>query len=380
MGCSGCGDVQSWEGGAGSCRTGGDVGGGLRDGHDLLPGLVEGQLGFESLRVGDDIEASYGRACAKLGEPEGRRLLGRVVQVDRSLPVVCTPEGSCRAEHAARLIKRTDKTAAVGDWVVLDVPPAHENAVISRILPRKNLLSRPDRGRKGGIQVLAANIDMVFVVFPMATAAANLENLERQLVLTFQSGAEPAIVLSKSDEVGDPGERQGILESVDGIACGIPVISESTQTGEGVEELGALVPAGEVAAMLGKSGVGKSSLLNAIVGGELQRTGSIRESDGAGRHTTIARRMVLLPRGGLLIDSPGLRSFRLTESLEGVDRAFPDIVELSVGCRFRDCTHTREPGCAVIAAVESGELPARRLRSYVQIAGEVRAEVERNRY
>lgn len=333
---------------------------------------------FASLRVPSEVEGRFEKACREVPPIDGKRVLGRVVQLDRSLPLVCAEDGCFRAEHSARLVKGSSDLAAIGDWVVLDIPSGHQNAVISNVLPRKNLLSRPDKGRPGRRQVLAANIDTVFIVLPTATAAQSLDHLERQLVMAFQSGAVPAIVLSKADEV-DGHDLPNILEAVFASSCRVPVIVESTVTGEGVDELPSHVERGKTAVLLGKSGVGKSSLLNALLGDDVQRTGEVRAKDGKGRHTTISRKMVLLPGGGLLIDSPGLRSFSLTGSRAGVETAFADIVELASQCRFRNCRHAGEPGCEVAAAVSRGELDQRRLDSYLSIFDEVEREGEGRR-
>ncbi len=331
---------------------------------------MAGVPSFESLHVPAEVESDFEAACAGLAPVEGERVLGRVVQLDRSLPLVCVEGGSYRAEHTAKLVKGSETLAAIGDWVVVDFPEGHENAVISAVLPRRNMLSRPDKGRKGRQQVLAANIDTVFVVLPAPEALASLSHLERQLTMAYQSGADPVVVLSKADKLPE-GQLPEVLAAVARSACDVPVIAESAATGEGVEQLASHVERGHVAALLGKSGVGKSSLLNAMLGDDLQRTGEVREKDGKGRHTTISRRMVVLPGGGLLIDSPGLRSFLLTGSRTGVEMAFPDIQELAACCKFRDCRHSGEPGCEVAAAVRSGELTQRRVDSYLSILSEV---------
>ena len=346
---------------------------------------------YDSLCLTSKIQEDYLCTTKTLEPTDCKRTLGRVVQLDRSLPLVCVEDGLFRAEHATKLIKSKSSLATVGDWVIVDFPDVHQNAVISAILPRKNSLERPSKSRKGQKQVLAANIDIVFIVVVAAQAADELDHLERQLVMSYQSGAVPVIVLSKADDIAKDdiasndragtvnndrakttyNDRAKILSIVSKSACEVPVILESAQTGEGIDELISQVPKGKLAVLLGKSGVGKSSLINAMLGDSVRRTGEVRAKDNQGRHTTIARTMVLLPNGGLLIDSPGLRSFKLTNSSTGIEMAFPDIIELSNQCKFRDCAHTKEPGCAVNEAVASGILSKRRLNSYLSISSDV---------
>ncbi|MDR3687646.1 MAG: ribosome small subunit-dependent GTPase A [Coriobacteriia bacterium] len=294
----------------------------------------------------------------------------RVVRVDREFPMVATAGGLVRAEPAVHLVKTrgTGSRAVVGDWVALSRPEGHDLAIIEAILPRKTAFTRKDPGEATGEQVLIANIDVVFVVQSLSGRGLNVRRLERELVLAWESGARPVVILSKADVAEDTDYQRKLAAESTG---DVPIIIESAISGEGLEEVRAQVPVGTTAALLGGSGVGKSTLINGLVGEEVQRTGHVRERDDKGRHITVARELVQLPGGGIIIDTPGMRGLALWDAGDGIASAFPDIDALSQKCRFRDCTHNSEPGCAVIAAVEAGLLPARRLQSYRLLQGEM---------
>ncbi|NTU71425.1 MAG: ribosome small subunit-dependent GTPase A [Coriobacteriia bacterium] len=295
---------------------------------------------------------------------------GRVSRVDRSLPLVVTEAGSRRAEPATHLLKDggIDARAVVGDWVALAVPEGHDQAIIEAVLPRTSAFVRKDPGEQTDEQVLVANATIVFVVQSLSGKGINMRRLERELVLAWESGARPVVVLSKADIAEDIDYQRGLAEEV---APGVDVIVESAITGVGLDEIRACLGPGVTAALLGGSGVGKSTLVNRLVGGEVQATKSVRKSDDKGRHTTVAREIVLVPGGGVIIDTPGMRAVALWDAEDGIASAFPDIDALAAHCKFTDCAHESEPGCAVIAAVEAGELPQRRLDSYRSLRAEL---------
>lgn len=297
--------------------------------------------------------------------------LARVARVDRGLPLVATGSGLERVELAARLVKSenaAERRAVVGDWVALARPEGHEMPVIEAVLPRKSAFTRKDPGEQVEPQVVASNADIVLVVQSLSGGGINVGRLERELVLAWESGATPVVVLSKADLADDLEAQRTLAED---IAYGVDVIVESATTGEGVSSVAERVPPGTTAVLLGGSGVGKSTLLNRLVGADVQATGEVRESDDKGRHTTIAREIVPVPGGGVVIDTPGMRAIGLWDAEDGIGAAFPDVEELASACRFRDCRHENEPGCAVIAAVAEGELPERRLESYRRLRAEL---------
>lgn len=302
--------------------------------------------------------------------------LARVSRVDRGLPLVATATGLERAEPATHLIKTAGSSgsrAVVGDWVALARPDGHDMPIIEVILPRKSSFGRKDPGEQTGEQVVIANADIVFVVQSLSGNGINLRRLERELVVAWESGARPVIVLTKADLADNAAEQACQAEE---ISHGVDVIVESAVTGEGIDDVRAQVGPGVTAALLGGSGVGKSTLVNRILGEELQATQEVRASDDKGRHTTVARELVTLPGGGVIVDTPGMRGLGLWDAEEGMEAAFPDIEALAVHCRFRDCAHEAEPGCAVVAAVQDGDLAGRRLESYLRLRGEM-AELAR---
>ncbi|PKQ16392.1 MAG: ribosome small subunit-dependent GTPase A [Actinobacteria bacterium HGW-Actinobacteria-7] len=287
------------------------------------------------------------------------------------MPLVATAAGLERAEPATHLVKTAGKSmsrAVVGDWVAIARPDGHDMPIIEAILPRHSSFARKDPSEEGGEQVLIANVDIVFVVQSLSGSGINVSRLERELVLAWESGAQPVVVLTKDDLSDDTSAQQRIAEEV---AFGADVIVESAVNGVGIDEVLAHVPLGVTAALLGSSGVGKSTLVNRLVGEELQETGSVREGDDKGRHVTVARELVLVPGGGVIIDTPGMRAVALWEAASGMVAAFPEIEALAEHCRFRDCKHEDEPGCAVVAATIAGDLPQRRLDSYRKLTDEL---------
>jgi ribosome biogenesis GTPase len=236
------------------------------------------------------------------------------------------------------------------------------------VLPRSTLFSRRAAGRREDQQPIAANVDLVFLVCGL-DGDFNVRRLERYLTLAAESGAAPVIVLNKADACEDLGAR---IEETAAVAGSSPIVACSAQTGAGLDALDRFLARGRTIALLGSSGVGKSTLVNRFLGEERFRTNTVREDDSHGRHTTTHRELVPLPRGGALIDTPGMRELQLWASQESVDAAFDEIAEIAAGCRFRDCKHAGETGCAVEAALARGTIGADRMASYRKLAAEAR--------
>jgi len=257
---------------------------------------------------------------------------------------------------------------AVGDWVEVTLLAKDSCARVEHVLPRRTKLARKAAGRQTQEQVLVANIDTVFVVSAL-NHDLNQRRIERYLALAWDSGARPVLLLNKADLCPDAAD---LLREVENAAPGVAVLLLSAATGSGMGELRRLIPPYQTAALVGSSGVGKSTIINRLLGHDLLPTQPARESDDRGRHTTTARQMHFLPSGGMVIDTPGLRELQLWENSEGVDRAFEDINAIAQACRFRDCTHGNEPGCAVQLAISTGQLPAERLESRRKLEAELR--------
>lgn len=277
---------------------------------------------------------------------------GRVTRVERGAAIVVDPTGSEEPyTHTGPV--------AVGDWAVLD----HER--LTGVMPRWSSLQRQDPDT-GGAQVLAANVDLVLVTIP--ADRPNATRTERELTLAWESGARPVVVLTKVDLA-----PIDLLQELTGRLSGVEIVATSTRSGVGVAEVAALLAPDRTGVLLGPSGAGKSRLTNALLGADRQRIGPVRDDDRRGRHTTTSRHLLTVPGGGVVIDTPGLRSLGLVGA-DHLDRAFPDIDDLAAGCRFTDCTHDTEPDCAVGDAVTAGVLSPHRLASYRKLAREAAAE------
>ena len=307
---------------------------------------------------------------------------GRVAIEFNQIFRIHTEEGELDAVTAGRLKHRATRRAelpAVGDWVAVRKRSGHDHAVIVGVLPRRSAFTRRSAGNITGEQVVAANVDVVFVVMGL-DADYNLRRLERYLLMARESGASPVILLTKPDLCDDVPSR---VAEVTTLAGDMPVHVLMPKHGTGLDLLGSDLGRGRTAALLGSSGVGKSTIINRLVGSELQRTRDVRLSDSRGRHTTTHRELVVLPGGGLIIDTPGMRELQLWDAADAVRETFDEIEALAAACCFTDCRHRDEPRCAVKTAVEEGRLPAERLASYLKLQSELtdlaRQQEERDR-
>lgn len=364
---------------------------------------------FGDLRVDDTqvsaFEAARSELAGTLDIPLEEIELGAVVRLDRGFPMIATRSGALlRAEHAVDFAKgkpgkrgKRSKRAAdaevassagvdgmlpsVGDVVAVRVTSGHDMGVILRVLPRRTSFERWRGKNRGERQVLAANVDVIFIVQPLGAERDALplmrDRVARSLVLARDCGADPVVVLTKVDRC-EPAEVADVCGALRRLAgTGVRVIATSSLTGEGLDEVRSCIPQGSVGMILGESGAGKSTLLNTLLGSEALETNAVRERDDAGRHTTVARIMVALPEPcGVIADCPGLRSLPLVGHERGLARSFPEIVEASRACRFNDCTHLHEPGCAVREGVECGEIEQSRLDAFLSLAREMRVSAQ----
>jgi ribosome biogenesis GTPase len=298
------------------------------------------------------------------------------IAIDDGVAYVAWPEGG-GAPRPVRLdgkMLREVRTRGgvrpvVGDWV--EVSP---DGLVVTVRPRRTRLARKAAGVHDVEQVLAANVDVAFVAMA-ADGDVNERRLERYLAVVHDGGVEPVVLLTKVDACADVEAERARVKSV---AAGVDVVAVSARTGQGVDEVERRIGPGRVAALLGSSGVGKSTLVNRLVGEDRQKVGGLR-GDGKGRHTTTRREMVLLDGGGMLLDMPGMRELGLIDAGEGLDEAFADVAALATACRFGDCMHEREPGCAVRAALESGALDAARVESWRKLGLELESRGKRRR-
>ena len=325
-------------------------------GAPTAPPLPLVQLGYS---------AAFQTAFAHVAEAD--HVPARVVAVHRDRLVVAGADGEFTATLDTHLVHAgsLDRPAS-GDWIVLRLDPAGGSARVCALLPRRTAFIRAAAGKRAMAQVVAANIDRVLVVSALPTDL-NERRLERYLVLAWESGAVPMIVLTKCDLVDD---AAGYVATVRALAPGVDVLAVSASDEGGITELASLLTPGETVALLGSSGVGKSTLVNRLAGESVMRTSEV-DVDGRGRHTTTHRELIRLPSGVLVIDTPGMRELQLWSADAGLDQVFEEVVELGRSCRFADCGHTQEPGCAVTAAVANGQLSAERLASWRKLVREM---------
>ncbi len=310
---------------------------------------------------------------------ESELKVGRVsFSANERYKILC-PEGEFQASILGKvryLAESSRDLPSVGDWVLYQRLEGDQQAVIHKILDRKSILSRKVAGQQQKEQLLGTNIDVVLLVNTLNNDF-NLRRMERYLYVVYESGATPVFVLTKKDLCEDVENK---ILSVERIAPGVPVVAVDSISGEGYDKLIPLIKGGNTYSLLGSSGVGKSTVLNQLFGEELQKTNDVRVGDHKGKHTTTHRELFVLPEGGIIIDTPGMRELQLWGNEETVNHAFEEIDALSKACPFTDCKHETEPNCAVKAAIENGELDLERLQNYRKFGREVRRHELKEKY
>ncbi|MEV7229209.1 MULTISPECIES: ribosome small subunit-dependent GTPase A [Polymorphospora] len=326
---------------------------------------------FDITSLGWDAERA---AAFRAPDPSHRP--GRVIRVDRGACTVLCADGTVRASLAGGVLVAAGRDPAnlpcAGDWVVVRHWP-DQRVTAEAVLPRRTAVVRRTADKDSTGQVLAANVDTVAVVEPM-DPEPDVGRIERLLALAWESGARPVVVLTKCDLAADPA---AVARQIAEIAPGVEIVPVSAQRGDGLDTLRPSIAAGRTLALLGPSGAGKSTLVNALAGAVVMAAQGVRGVDGKGRHTTTYRALIPIPGGGAVLDTPGVRAVGLLDAAGGLDQAFADIAELAAGCRFGDCAHNGEPGCAVRAALESGDLTGRRWESWRKLQREVAFETRR---
>lgn len=367
-----------------------------RAGADIVDAAVIGELpkldslrdvpAFSDFTINDEQRAAFGefvqtlRANGDDAAADSMRI-GWVVRLDRGFPLVATDGLTLRAEHAVAFAKGADMLPAIGDCVAVRCDSGHDMGVIERVLPRRTVFERWRGKNRGERQVLAANVDTILVVQPLGSVRDTLQlvrdRIARSLVLIRDCGATPVVVLTKADRC-DEDELATYRSEIERLGgSDTRVVVTSSLEGVGMDEVRSCLPAGTCGMILGESGAGKSTLLNTLLGHEALATSGVRERDDMGRHTTVARVMVSLPEPcGVIADAPGLRSLPLVGHERGLARTFPEIVEAARACRFNDCTHTHEPGCAVREAVAAGEIDELRVEAFLSLAREMRVSAQ----
>lgn len=367
-----------------------------RAGADIVDAAVIGELpkldslrdvpAFSDFTINDEQRAAFGefvqtlRANGDDAAADSMRI-GWVVRLDRGFPLVATDGLTLRAEHAVAFAKGADMLPAIGDCVAVRCDSGHDMGVIERVLPRRTVFERWRGKNRGERQVLAANVDAILVVQPLGSVRDTLQlvrdRIARSLVLIRDCGAIPVVVLTKADRC-DEDELATYRSEIERLGgSDTRVVVTSSLEGVGMDEVRSCLPAGTCGMILGESGAGKSTLLNTLLGHEALATSGVRERDDMGRHTTVARVMVSLPEPcGVIADAPGLRSLPLVGHERGLARTFPEIVEAARACRFNDCTHTHEPGCAVRKAVAAGEIDELRVEAFLSLAREMRVSAQ----